>query len=129
MPLATIVRLPALTDLRCPVNPDLSCLLSGSALYLIDAVATDNNLTLPTNVPEGFVEPSLAIPHPVGTSFYLTLRDDPTSVDTVTMPIKRTLPATETAPVSDAEPARTPASSTHSSASKPSAPHTPSVPN
>lgn len=97
--LATIVRLPTLTDLRCPTSPESTCMLSGSGLYLIDGVDNDLHFAAPTRVPEGFVEPALAIPHPHGPNFYLTLRDDSTSINTVTMSAKRMLPSTESAPV------------------------------
>ena len=93
--LATIVRLPTLTELRCPASAEATCMLSGSALYLIDGVANDSDFTAPTRVPEGFVEPALAIPHPRGPNFYLTLRDDSTSINTVTMQVKRSLPGSE----------------------------------
>src|SRR5688572_2472394 len=35
--LATLVRLPALKELRCPTAPDLPCKLSGSNLFLVAA--------------------------------------------------------------------------------------------
>jgi hypothetical protein len=103
IPLATIVRLPTLTGLQCPADATQSCLLSGSALYLIDAIATDAAFTAPTKVPEGFVDSTLAIPHVAGlpasgrsagkagtaasATFYLRLRDDPAAADAVTMPL------------------------------------------
>ena len=87
MPLATIVRLPTLTDLRCPASVSASCLLSGSALYLIDSVSPDLGFANPTSVPEGFVDTSLAIPRPAGLSFFLRLRDDLTTTHQVTLPI------------------------------------------
>jgi hypothetical protein len=98
IPLATIVRLPTLTDLRCPASPEGTCMLSGSGLYLIDGVANDPDFADPTRVPEGFVQPALGIPHPHGPNFYLTLRDDSTAINTVTMPAKRFLPGSEPAP-------------------------------
>jgi hypothetical protein len=106
LPLATIVRLPILTDLHCPTGPaakDQSCLLSGSALYLIQSISTDPDFTDQTPVPEGFVDTTLAIPHPVAeinatprptprsapaATFYIRLRDDPTPADPVTLAIE-----------------------------------------
>jgi hypothetical protein len=87
MPLATIVRLPALTELRCPASVSASCQLSGSALYLIDSISPDLGFANPTHVPEGFVDASLAIPRPAGPSFFLRLRDDLTTTHQVTLPI------------------------------------------
>lgn len=87
IPLVTIVRLPALTELRCPSNPTLPCLLSGSDLYLIDSISADSTFDSPTSIPEGFVENSLNIPHPSGSSFFLRLRDDTKTAQQVTLPI------------------------------------------
>jgi hypothetical protein len=97
MPLATIVRLPTLTNLHCPAAATQSCLLTGSALYLIDAIATDPDFASPTPVPEGFVDTTLAMPHPLSAAkpapntpatFYIRLRDDPASTDAVTLPLE-----------------------------------------
>lgn len=87
LPLATIVRLPNLTALHCPADVTLGCTLSGTGLYLIDAVSADLAFTQETRVPEGFVEPTLAIPRPVAAVFYVRLRDDPATTHQVTMPI------------------------------------------
>ena len=92
LPLTTIVRLPTLTGLHCPAAPTAPCQLEGSALYLIDSVSADPNFTSPSVVPEGFVEPSLAMPRPTLTgafaSFYLKLRDDPATPHQVTLPVQ-----------------------------------------
>jgi hypothetical protein len=63
-----------------------SCTLSGAGLYFIDSVATDDSFTNPTRVPEGFVGTSISVPPPNGAVYYLRLRDDPATVDTVTLP-------------------------------------------
>jgi hypothetical protein len=116
LPLVTLVRLPTLIGLRCtvaesaaavpvaatpaaatsndpgPAAPETvapaatSCSLTGSGLYFVDAVSTDESFANPTRVPEGFVGTSLAVPPPTGAVYYLRLRDDPTAVDTVTLP-------------------------------------------
>ena len=87
LPLATLVRLPSLKDLHCPADAASPCTLTGSNLYLVDSIATDAEFTTPTSVPEGFVGTSLSLPRPAKTGFYLRLRDDPTTVNTVVMPI------------------------------------------
>ena len=87
LPLATLVRLPSLKDLHCPADAASPCTLTGSSLYLVDSIATDADFTTPTSVPEGFVGTSLSLPRPAKTGFYLRLRDDPTAVNTVVMPI------------------------------------------
>ena len=37
-PLATLVRLPALKEVRCPESPDKQCTLTGTNLFLISSV-------------------------------------------------------------------------------------------
>ena len=39
-PLANLVRLPMLKELKCPATPELACKLSGSNLFLIDSIPT-----------------------------------------------------------------------------------------
>jgi hypothetical protein len=87
LPLVTLVRLPTLKDLHCPADTTQSCTVTGSSLYLVDSIATDSAFTSPTTVPEGFVGTALTLPHPAKTGFFLRLRDDPTAVNTVTLPI------------------------------------------
>ncbi len=93
IPLATLVRLPTFTELRCPVDPSQPCTLDGADLYLVDSLSTDAAFTNPTTVPEGFVGASLTLPRPPKAGFFLRLRDDPTAANIVTMPI---LPQTPT---------------------------------
>ena len=100
LPLADLVRLPVLTDLKCPATATQSCLLSGSSLFLIDSVAADDAFTAAAPVPDGFVDPVLAIPHPpmpstttktaagATVTFYIRLRDDPKPANTVSMPMQ-----------------------------------------
>ena len=87
LPLATLVRLPALKDLHCPADATQPCTVTGSSLYLVDSIATDPDFTAPTTVPEGFVGTTLTLPRPPKTGFFLKLRDDPTAANSVTLPI------------------------------------------
>src|SRR5258708_2488974 len=52
-PLANLVRLPMLKELKCPATPELACKLSGSNLFLIDSVSSDAEFTRPVKVPDG----------------------------------------------------------------------------
>jgi hypothetical protein len=106
LPLVTLVRLPSLKDLHCPADSASPCTLTGSSLYLVDSIATDADFTTPTSVPEGFVGTSLSLPRPAKTGFYLRLRDDPTAVNTVVMPILplQTAAATSAAEHKEAQP-------------------------
>ena len=84
-PLADLVRLPALSDIKCPSAPSLACKLSGSNLFLIDSVANDPQFLNPVQVPDGFLGSALPVPHPTAGSLYVKLRDDPSVVNPSTL--------------------------------------------
>lgn len=86
-PLATLVRIPSLKEIRCPDSPDKQCSLVGSNLFLIDSVASDAQFTSATPVALGFAESELSVPRPNGTLLYLKLRDDPSTVNTAVLPV------------------------------------------
>jgi hypothetical protein len=86
-PLATLVRFPVLKELRCPESPDKPCTLHGSNLFLIAAVASDQEFKRSAPVPIGFGEARLSVPRPDGPSLYIKLRDDPSSVNPATLPV------------------------------------------
>lgn len=88
-PLAVLVRLPVLQEIRCPASPDKSCQLSGSNLYLIDSVASDPQFAHTAPVPAGFLDATLSVPHPGEAGLYLKLRDDPSAVSAATLPVTR----------------------------------------
>jgi hypothetical protein len=80
-PLATLVRLPALKGLKCPPSSEQLCELSGSALFLIDAVSRRADFDHAVQVPEGFAGYTLAVPHPAGGRLYVKLHDDPSVIN------------------------------------------------
>jgi hypothetical protein len=84
-PLATLVRLPVLKDIKCPATAELACKLSGTNLYLIESVSSDSQFTHSVQVPEGFLGLALPVPHPVEGPFYVKLRDDPSVVNPTTL--------------------------------------------
>ncbi len=84
-PLATLVRVPQLTELKCAEGAPL-CTLVGTNLFLLDQVGIDAQLANPVTVPEGFGESTLSVPRPNGT-LYLKLRDDPAVVNTAVLPV------------------------------------------
>jgi hypothetical protein len=84
-PLADLVRLPALNDIKCPAAPELACKLSGSNLFLIDSVASDREFLTPVQVPDGFLGSALPVPHPTSGPLYVKLRDDPTVINPSTL--------------------------------------------
>ncbi len=99
IPLAILVRLPTLTDIHCTADTAATCTLTGSSLYLVDAVGSDPALDNPTTVPAGFVGTTISVPrpssvapnltagHPANTTMYVRLRDDPSSANSVVLPV------------------------------------------
>jgi hypothetical protein len=86
-PLVTLVRVPTLSEVRCADTPDQQCKLIGQGLFLIDSVSTNSQFSDAVQVPEGFFENALTIPPPSGKVLYLKLRDDPSVVNTATVPV------------------------------------------
>jgi hypothetical protein len=86
-PLATLVRLPILKEVRCPESPDQQCTLFGTNLFLIGAVASDPEFKRSVPVPVGFAQSTLSAPRPDGTLLYIRLRDDPSAVNPVSLPV------------------------------------------
>ncbi len=87
LPLATLVRLPALKEIRCPDSPDKQCRLSGSNLFLLESVASDPQFTHNIPVPAGFAETWLSVPRPNGTLLYIKLRDEPGTANMAVLPV------------------------------------------
>jgi hypothetical protein len=81
-PLATLVRLPVLRELKCPATADLACKLSGSNLFLVEAVSSDPQFAHPVQVPDGFPGYALPVPHPTDGPLYVKLRDYPSVINT-----------------------------------------------
>lgn len=75
-PLAQIVRLPRIESLTCP-QEGAECMLGGSGLFVIAAMADNRAFERAVNVPAGFVGASLAFPKPAGKTLYLRLHDAP----------------------------------------------------
>jgi hypothetical protein len=86
--LVNLVRVPMLKAVRC-VEPEKPCTLSGDKLFLLDSVSVDADFVNPVSVPEGFVEDALVIPPPKGKTLYIKLRDDPSTIDTVALPVSQ----------------------------------------
>ncbi|HTB95430.1 MAG TPA: hypothetical protein VK716_00355 [Terracidiphilus sp.] len=85
--LGTLVRMPGFKELRCPHALSKPCLLTGSNLFLTESFASTPGFDSPVDVPADFTGTELAVPHPTGGSLYLKLRDDPATVQTLTLPI------------------------------------------
>jgi hypothetical protein len=63
------------------------CTLSGTNLFLAASVAATPDFDNSTDVPPEFTGTQLSVTHPTGGILYLKLRDDPTTVQTLTLPI------------------------------------------
>ena len=87
VPLATLVRLPALKEIRCPDSPDKQCRLSGSNLFLLESVASDPQFVHNVPVPAGFAETWLSVPRPNGTLLYVKLRDEAAAGNMAVLPV------------------------------------------
>jgi hypothetical protein len=94
VPLGTLVRLPGFTAanaLRCPRSPAKPCLLMGTNLFLVTAVGTTPDMANAVDVPAEFAGNALTVPNVArqGTTgtLYLRLRDDPATVQTVSLPV------------------------------------------
>jgi len=89
-PLANLIRVPSLKEVRCPMQSSEPCTLTGDSLYLIDAISSDATFADASRtiaIPANFSGASLKVPRPSGTLLYLKLRDEPNSIDTVSLPV------------------------------------------
>jgi hypothetical protein len=93
--LGTLVRLPGFKELRCPHSMARPCTLTGTNLFLTSSIAASTRFNNAVEVPPDFTGTQLSVPHPSNGVLYLKLRDDPATVQTLTLPV---LPMT--APVS-----------------------------
>ncbi len=87
LPLGTLVRLPGFKELRCPHTVTKPCMLTGSNLFLAASISATPEFDNPTDVALDFTGTQLAVPHPVNGLLYLKLRDDPQTVQTLTLAI------------------------------------------
>jgi len=110
LPLGTLVRLPGFKQLHCPRNIARPCTLSGTNLFLATSIAATNDFENATDVAQEFTGTQLSVPHPVNGVLYLKLRDDPSTVQTLTLPILPVAQAgTPTAAPGQTRPAPAPA--------------------
>jgi len=105
LPLGTLVRLPGFKELRCPRALARPCTLTGANLFLTDSVAATPDFGNPTEVPPDFTGTQLTVPHPVNGLLYLKVRDDPVTVQTLTLPITALTNAESRAAAAQAQPA------------------------
>lgn len=94
VPLGTLVRMPGFKDLRCPRAVAKPCVLTGSNLFLASSIANTAQFDSATTVPPEFTGVELIVPHPTTSGqLYLKLRDDPSTVQTLSLPVTYITPA------------------------------------
>lgn len=118
LPLGTLVRLPGFTDLRCPRAASKPCVLGGTNLFLATSFAAAADFANSVDVAPEFTGTELVVPHPTNGVLYLKLRDDPATVQTLTLP---TAPLTQSAAAAQLHPSTTlsPASTSDAAAPAP----------
>lgn len=105
LPLGTLVRLPGFKELRCPHAATKPCTLTGSNLFLATSISATTDFENPADVPPDFTGTQLTVPHPANGMLYLKLRDDPETVQTLTLPVTPASPAESKAATAQAQPA------------------------
>jgi hypothetical protein len=89
--LGTLVRLPGFKELQCTRSIFKPCTLTGTNLFLAESIASTPEFDNPVDVSPDFTGTQLSVPHPAHGVLYLKLRDDPDTVQTLTLPV---IPAT-----------------------------------
>jgi hypothetical protein len=102
LPLGTLVRVPGFKELRCPRAVLKPCTLTGANLFLASSIGTTPDFNNATDVPPDFTGTQVMVAHPANGILYLRLRDDPPTVQTLTMPV---MPASQSAGQAPAAPA------------------------
>jgi hypothetical protein len=95
LPLGTLVRVPGFKELRCPRAMAKPCTLTGTNLFLASDIGPTPNLDNAIDVPPDFTGTQLSLPHPTNGTLYLKLRDDPATVQTLTLPVTPANPANQ----------------------------------
>lgn len=97
MPLGTLVRIPVFKELRCPHTTSKPCTLAGANLFLAASVSATEDFANATEIPPDFTGGQMVVPHPTNGILYLKLRDDPQSVQQLSLPVTLIAPATQPA--------------------------------
>jgi hypothetical protein len=117
LPLGTLVRLPGFKELRCPHTLTKPCTLTGTNLFLALSLAATPEFGNAVDVPPQFTGTQLSVPHTASGSLYLKLRDDPATVQTLTLPVALATSAGTAAIAEQAPPAAAPTTAPPAAAS------------
>jgi hypothetical protein len=107
LPLGTLVRLPGFKELHCPRAVTKTCTLTGTNLFLTTVIGAAADFSNATDVPPDFTGTQLSVPRPFNGTLYLRLRDDPTTVQTLTLPVVLAPAGAQAATAQAAQPAKT----------------------
>ena len=110
--LGTLVRLPGFKELRCPRAAARPCALTGSNLFLAAAISATPDFANAILVLPEFTGTQLSVPHSSSGVLYLKLRDDPRTVQTLTLPVLPMLPPTAQPAAPPIQPTADPAPTT-----------------
>jgi len=92
LPLGVLVRLPAFKELRCAHATAKTCTLTGINLFLAASISPTQDFENATDVPMDFTGAQLTVPRPANGVLFLKLRDDPATIQTITLPVTLTAP-------------------------------------
>jgi len=106
--LGTLVRLPGFKELHCPHAVAKPCMLTGTNLFLAESIAATPEFDNAADVPPDFTGTQLSVPHPANGVLYLKLRDDPETVQTLTLPVTLLTSTAAQAIAAQTQPATTP---------------------
>jgi hypothetical protein len=109
LPLGTLVRVPGFKELRCPRAVSKPCVLAGANLFLASSIGATPDFANAIDVPPDFTGTQVGVPHPANGALYLRLRDDPATVQTLTLPVTLVVQPAASAPALPVQPAATPA--------------------
>jgi hypothetical protein len=87
MPFGTLVRVPGFKELRCPRAATKPCLLTGTNMFLASSLSATQDFENPIDIAPDFTGTQVVIPHPTNGVLYLKLRDDPVTVQTLTLTV------------------------------------------
>jgi hypothetical protein len=109
--LGVLVRTPKLTGIQCTTADAPSCTAKGDHFFLVEAFSGAKDFSKPVEVPSGYADGSFAVPTPAdGATLYVKLRDDPSQVAVVSLPVPLVKAAPSTKAASSAGPVQMPVS-------------------
>lgn len=95
-PIGTAIRLPRVEAATCTGGASPACTLTGSRLFLIQAIAGSDRFDPAQSIPDGYTAPTITVALPTATGgtaqdimLFLRLRDAAQAIGVVTIPPKR----------------------------------------